>query len=100
MLHPLIDNAGLEVWVDTKIQPGKWQPQIDAAMKQSRIALFFVSSHFLASELITLDPASRACALRGGTAGPNFVVPCWTIVCGNTRRSRLTSGTTSTSRSR
>ena len=53
MLHPLIDNAGLEVWVDTKIQPGKWQPQIDAAMKQSRIALFFVSSHFLASEFIT-----------------------------------------------
>jgi len=53
MLHPLIDNAGLEVWVDTRIQPGKWQPQIDAAMKQSRIALFLVSSHFLASEFIT-----------------------------------------------
>ena len=44
MLHPLIDNAGLEVWVDTRIQPGKWQPQIDAAMSLLLLAIAFFAT--------------------------------------------------------
>ncbi len=53
MLRPLLDDEQLSVWDDTKLVPGKWRDQIDDAMRDSQIALFLVSSHFLGSEFIT-----------------------------------------------
>jgi len=53
MLRPLLDTDRLEIWDDTRIVPGKWRDQIDGAMRESHIALFLVSDHFLASEFIT-----------------------------------------------
>jgi HEAT repeat protein len=53
MLRPLLDSSSLEIWEDTRIVAGQWRPQIDQAMRDSRAALFLVSSHFLASDFIT-----------------------------------------------
>jgi hypothetical protein len=53
MLRPLLDADRLEIWDDTKIVSGRWRDLIDEAMRESSIALFLVSGHFLASEFIT-----------------------------------------------
>jgi hypothetical protein len=52
MLSPLVRSNRIELWDDTAIQPGKWHPQIKAAMSQADVALFLVSEHFLASDFI------------------------------------------------
>ena len=43
----------IDIWVDTKIKPGeRWMIEIDKAMQEARIALFLVSSAFLASDFV------------------------------------------------
>jgi hypothetical protein len=52
MLRPLIRNERVDLWDDTKMQPGKWRDQIQTAMSEANVALFLVSANFLASEFI------------------------------------------------
>ena len=55
MLSPLQRNARLDVWDDSRIKPGKWRPQIEAAMRDANVALFLVSQEFLASEFVACN---------------------------------------------
>lgn len=55
MQDPLARNDLLAVWDDTRMVPGEWQPQIDEAMRHADVALFLVSSHFLASDFVNRD---------------------------------------------
>jgi hypothetical protein len=49
-LAPLIRKEIVDLWVDTKLQPGqKWYSEIEKAMDEATIALFLVSPQFLAS---------------------------------------------------
>ncbi len=52
-LQPLEKVIQLEIWDDTRIQPGtKWREEIMRAMTSSKAALFLVSKNFAASAFI------------------------------------------------
>ena len=53
MLTPVLENFGIELWVDTEIRTGSyWDPEIEKASARSGVALLLVSKDFLASEYI------------------------------------------------
>jgi TIR domain len=52
-LEPLVGPHGLDVFIDTQIEPGtKWRRQIDDALESATIAIVFVSAEFLNSPFI------------------------------------------------
>jgi hypothetical protein len=65
MQDPLARQDLLAVWDDTRMVPGEWQPQIDAAMRQADVALFLVSSHFLASDFVNREELPELLRLAG-----------------------------------
>ena len=70
-LKPLSRQGLLELWDDTRIQPGMdWRNEIDQALRRACMAVLLVSADFLASEFIVnnelpplLDAASRRSVL-------------------------------------
>jgi WD40 repeat protein len=53
MLAPVARQRRLEVWTDQREVVGEeWRPQLQSAIRRSRLALLLVSSPFLASEFI------------------------------------------------
>ncbi len=51
LLKPLQKTRDIEVWSDNEIAPGEnWQERINDTMSRSKIAVFFISSDFLASD--------------------------------------------------
>jgi hypothetical protein len=52
-LKPLERVGKLDIWDDQRIIPGmKWKDEIDAALRQCKIAILLISSEFLASDFI------------------------------------------------
>jgi hypothetical protein len=52
MSKPMAKSNGMEFWSDKKLQAGKWETQIDRAMKNSEAVMLLVSPAFLASDFI------------------------------------------------
>jgi hypothetical protein len=52
-LKPLLRDGDIDLWDDTRIQPGDdWKGEIDRALARARIAVFLISKDFLASDFI------------------------------------------------
>jgi hypothetical protein len=52
-LHPLDDDGELDLWDDSRIEPGlDWLEEIQAALANARVAILLVSADFLASDFI------------------------------------------------
>jgi pimeloyl-ACP methyl ester carboxylesterase len=53
MMAPLVKHNELEVWDDTRIEPGeKWDSEIRKALATCRVAVLLVSAEFLASDYV------------------------------------------------
>jgi hypothetical protein len=53
MLDPLLEELGMQLWVDSDIRAGdRWNPEIEQVIAHSQVALLLVSSRFLYSDYI------------------------------------------------
>jgi tetratricopeptide (TPR) repeat protein len=53
-LAPIERRGGIRRWDDTLIAPGhRWEREIEAALKRTRVAILLVSAEFLASDFIS-----------------------------------------------
>ncbi|GIE92741.1 HEAT repeat domain-containing protein [Paractinoplanes rishiriensis] len=53
-MTPLESRGLLDVWVDTKLNPGdRWRDEIESALDRAQVAILVVSASFLASKFIT-----------------------------------------------
>jgi hypothetical protein len=76
MLTPVLEAAGYQLWVDSELRVGeKWDPQIEAAIARSEVALLLMSPRFLFSDYILRRelPALRE---RGVRLAPILVGTC------------------------
>lgn len=68
-LEGLIPSSDVEIWDDSKIEPGqKWQKQIEEAINRTRIAVLVLTADFLASKFIReaeLPPLLEAADAEG-----------------------------------
>jgi hypothetical protein len=80
MLAPVIRSGAIDVWSDERISPGdRWREEISRALSATRIAVLFVSQHFLASEFIAqheLPPLLDAAERQGVTIFWICLGPC------------------------
>jgi len=52
-LKPLVRAGDIDLWDDTRIQPGTdWKAEIDRALVSARVAVLLVSADFLASDFV------------------------------------------------
>ena len=79
-LRPLEREGHVEVWADTKIEPGeKWLQNLRVAIAEAQAAVLLVSADFLASEFIALNelPPLLLAAKRGDCViVPVILGPC------------------------
>jgi hypothetical protein len=79
-LRPLERDYEIQIWDDTRIQPGsKWKGEIQKAIQSSTVAVLLVSADFLASEFIAtneLPPLLKAAEENGALILPLILSPC------------------------
>jgi len=68
MLEPLTRSGDVIPWDDSKILTGRWDQQIEAAMRNSAVAVFLVSDEFMSSKFIDSSelPTLLGLARNGG----------------------------------
>ena len=78
-LKPLVRDTGVDVWSDTRIEPGgSWREEIEEAINKAEVAILLVSADFLASDFIMdeeLPPLLSKANERGATIIPVLVSP-------------------------
>ncbi|MFA5922407.1 MAG: toll/interleukin-1 receptor domain-containing protein [Methylococcaceae bacterium] len=79
-LKPLELGAGVELWDDTRIKPGSnWWEEIRQALAATKVAVFLVSTYFLASDYIAkheLQPLLKAAEQEGIVILPVILDHC------------------------
>lgn len=78
-LRPLERAGQLELWDDTRIQPGmQWQKEITKALARTKVAVLLISADFLASDFIAkneLPPLLAVAEAEGTLILPVIVSP-------------------------
>ncbi|MEM7603617.1 MAG: toll/interleukin-1 receptor domain-containing protein [Verrucomicrobiota bacterium] len=78
-LKPLVRETGVDVWADTRIEPGSpWREEIREAIEKAEVAILLISADFLASDFIMdeeLPPLLSRANERGATIIPVLVGP-------------------------
>ncbi|WP_437835817.1 TIR domain-containing protein [Sorangium sp. So ce1153] len=73
-LDPLSHRIGVELWDDTRIEPGRrWRDELDEAVDSAVAAILLVSADFLASEFIQQEELPRL--LAASTYGTLRIIP-------------------------
>src|SRR5262249_14973681 len=80
MLAPDIDSGHVEVWDDTRIEPGaEWHEEIQEALASARVAVLLVSANYLKSRYIVqieLPPLLEAAQGGRVTVLLIYLSPC------------------------
>jgi len=80
MMAPAIQKGIVDLWDDTKIQPGQqWKVEITKAIAAAKVGVLLVSKSFLASEFITkneLPPLLNAAKADGAKIFWVCLSPC------------------------